>query len=58
MTELIIYEDGTRCNPFIEDCPIPMDDDDVARLVESGFFAAAEYAAIAFFAALLPPIIY
>ena len=58
MTEILVYPDGTTCDPFVEDCPVPKDDDQIAILVENGVPAAVVYGLFAFLAALIPPIIY
>ena len=56
MTEILVYPDGTTCDPFAEDCPVPKDDDQIGILIENGVPAAVVYGLFAFLAALLPPI--
>ena len=55
----IILEDGTTCDPWIEDCPVPTDDTQFTlQVATAGRKAAIIYGVVSLLETILPPLYY
>ena len=58
MTE-IVYPDGSTCDPWLSDCKVPEDDENILlQMRDAGLTAAIVYGVISSLAALVPPSIW
>ena len=59
MTTEIVLPDGSKCNPWIEDCPVGQDGDDYQmELASNTRMAAYLYGLVTTVATVVPPVIY